>query len=304
MNKITTLLLLALCCFNLSAEEQTVQDNFLVTDDGTELFVKKSGQGPVCIFIHGGPGAWSQSFEQLKGNRLEDQLTMIYYDQRGSGRSAKSKSGDYSLDRMVKDIELIRQHYHASDIYLMSHSFGGILAVNYAQHFPEHIKGLILANSTLNLTYSLNNQIDYVNQLLGTDFKPSDNRPDSVMSTFMQARKALSDKGLSYKVLSGQQSSVELVNAIDEKSPSDYDFSKHAFQIDDYWQDYTTITAQIEVPTLVISGMQDHSVGEQHYQSFHFSHMQIKQIDGGHLLYYENSDPFIQSVFEFVQRTK
>ena len=66
----------------ISAQEQTV-----TTSDGVNLYTKKAGKGPVVIYVHGGLGAWSRSFEDLKGNELEKFMTVIYCVQRGSGIS-------------------------------------------------------------------------------------------------------------------------------------------------------------------------------------------------------------------------
>lgn len=252
MKNIISSILLVLILFhtNLNAQAQTDKNNFLITTDGTRLFVQKSGDGPICIFIHGGPGAWSESFRKLRGNNLEKRLTMVYYDQRGCGRSGKPVNGDYSLNTMIDDIDLIRQHYHAEKVYLLSHSFGGILAVNYALKYPEHVKGLILANSTLDLRNSLESQLNYINSLLQTNFHPADSTPSSVMSTFMQARTALTKRGLAYKMLSDNKENVDLLNKVDSHSPGNNDFAQRAFQIDDYWKDYTTMTNMIDVPVL------------------------------------------------------
>lgn len=64
---------------------------------------------------------------------------------------------------MVEDIEAIRHALGVERIYLLAHSFGGIIAVNYAKKYPDHLFGLILANSTLDLNSSLEDQIGYVN---------------------------------------------------------------------------------------------------------------------------------------------
>lgn len=59
---------------------------YIETQDGVKLFAKSAGNGPVCIFVHGGPGAWSKSFEEMGGRALEKRLKMVYLDQRGCGR--------------------------------------------------------------------------------------------------------------------------------------------------------------------------------------------------------------------------
>ena len=120
------------------AENDSIDPStFIRTSDNVRLFAKISGNGPVCIFVHGGPGAWSKSFEDMKGNSLEKHLRMVYFDQRGSGRSGNSIGKNYSLDRMVEDIEDIRLALGVEKIYLLSHSFGGIIAVNYAKKHPD-----------------------------------------------------------------------------------------------------------------------------------------------------------------------
>ncbi len=303
MPKVSVIIILVLIGINLNAQDQINKTNFLTTDDGTKLFVKKSGSGPLCIFIHGGPGAWSKSFEDLKGNNLEHNLTMVYYDQRGCGRSENSVNGNYSLDRMIEDIDLIRRHYQSKKVYLLSHSFGGILALNYALRFPNHVKGLILANSTLSVSNSLKNQIDYINRLIGTSFFPSDSSYSAIISAFQNARKALSENGMSYKMLSDNKKNVDLVNKIDRENPSSYDFAQKAFQIDDYLKDYTEISNQIESPVLIIVGKKDHSIGENHHVRFNFKNKKVEKIDGGHLLYYENNEEFSNTIFAFIKET-
>ncbi|RTZ49645.1 alpha/beta fold hydrolase [Chryseobacterium arthrosphaerae] len=52
-------------------------------------------------------------------------MQMIYMDQRGSGKSAKS--ADYHLDTMLQDIEELRQHLKLKKVFLLAHSFGELL---------------------------------------------------------------------------------------------------------------------------------------------------------------------------------
>ncbi len=170
---------------------------YIETQDGVKLFAKSAGNGPVCIFVHGGPGAWSKSFEEMGGRGFEKRLKMVYLDQRGCGRSEVSTSGNYSLDRMVEDIEAIRHALGVERIYLLAHSFGGVIAVNYAKKYPDHLFGLILANSTLDLNSSLEDQIERVNQLIHSNFKLT--ARDSILTTFSLARRALSAKILGQK---------------------------------------------------------------------------------------------------------
>lgn len=300
-----TFFLFLICSLSLNAQHQIIyNENYLITDDGTQLYVKKSGKGPLCIFVHGGPGAWSESFEKLKGKRLEKKLTMVYYDQRGCGRSDKSSTKDYSLERMTNDIEAIRKHYHADKIYLLSHSFGGILALNYALKYPEHIQVLILANSTLNMHSSLNAQLQYMSSLLVHKYIPTDSTMSSFIASFMQAKMALSEKGLDYKRISDNKQNVDLLNQIDHTNPGNYDFAQKVFQINDYWKDYSKLTNKVTVPVLIIAGKKDYAIGINHYKNFNFPNKSVKKINGGHLLYFENNKEFCRTIFSFIKHHK
>lgn len=273
--------------------------SFITTSDNVRLYAKVSGNGPNCIYVHGGPGAWSKSFEDMKGNRLEKKLRMVYYDQRGCGRSAVSTDRNYTLERMVDDIEDIRRSLGVEKIYLLSHSFGGILAVSYAKKYADHLRGLILANSTLNLDYSLEQQIKHVNQLIKTDFKVTN--IDSLMSVFGAARTELSEKGLNYRMLSDRKKTVELLDSIDDSYKRSTDFVQYLWDFPGYMEDFTRLTNSIEAPVLVITGRKDYAIGVDHYKAFHFPEQKVVRINGGHVLYYEQNKEFTKAVFSFIK---
>lgn len=66
----------------------------LKTSDGLALYYDISGKGDPCLFLHGGPGYWSKSFQHYARDLLEENLQMIYLDQRGCGRSEQSPIQD------------------------------------------------------------------------------------------------------------------------------------------------------------------------------------------------------------------
>ena len=294
------LVLTSIISLNLRGQESREDGMHVITDDQIKLYTKRSGNGPTAIFIHGGPGAWSKSFEVLRGENLESHLSMIYYDQRGCGRSSGSESDNYSLVRMVKDIELIRQSYNADSIYLIAHSFGGILAVNYALRYPSHVKGIILANSTLDILYSIQNQIHYMNSLLKTDYRATDS--SQIIPTFKKVQSEVAKAGLIYKLLSDNKNNIDLLHKVDKQNPSEFAFARKALTIGDYLKDYSKITNQINLPVLIIIGMKDHAIGEKHFESFNFPNQTIKKINGGHLLYYEKNEDFISAILKYIRQ--
>lgn len=273
-------------------------EKLIETDDQVKLWSKSAGKGEICIFVHGGPGMWSRSFEDLGGNVLEDKLQMIYFDQRGSGRSELSKEGNYSIERMVEDIETIRKTYTNEKVYLMGHSFGGILITHYSIKYPAHLKGIILLNSTLNIQESLTSQIDYVNQLMGNPFKYDET---NMMNVFNEARQLMSKNKWEYKFLTQNEANSKKLDSIDAMKPQQWDFASKVFNYPEYLQNHTLLTAEIKIPALVIAGNEDYAIGVNHYQSFKFPKQKVHIAKGGHIYYYENNKDFYQVVTQFIK---
>lgn len=293
------LLVIFLCSIHTTycQSKRTVTNSRLLTSDSVSLFVNKAGKGTACIFIHGGPGAWSKSFEELGGDVLEQKLTMYYFDQRGCGRSTSPVNNDYSPNRMVEDIETIRKQTGESKVYFIAHSFGGILALKYAEKYPEHVKGMILLNATLYVNNSLLNQIAFVNKTIGTHIVAS---KDSVLQAFIAAKTQLRKAGLEYKVLSDNKPAVDKLDSVDNSEKRNNSFAQHVFTMPIYWGDFTKETPHVKVPVLVITGTKDNNIGPDHYKLFRFPNQQVKVVEGGHIWYYEKNKEFASTVFRFV----
>lgn len=83
------------------------------TLNGTRLWFKVAGHGrrgeTPLLFLHGGPGYNSYSFEKTVGAQFETHVQMIYLDERGSGRSERPVNRDYSMATLVQDVEALRR---------------------------------------------------------------------------------------------------------------------------------------------------------------------------------------------------
>lgn len=110
----------------------------------------RPGDVPV-LFLHGGPGYNSYSFRMTAGQALDSQYPMVYLDERGSGESERPWRGDYTLPTMVQDIEGLRRQLGVQHMIVAGHSFGGTLALEYAQRYPEHVARLILVDAAVDL---------------------------------------------------------------------------------------------------------------------------------------------------------
>lgn len=115
---------------------------------GVRLWYRVAGPqaGVPVVFLHGGPGEGSQTFAKFAGPVLERRLRMVYFDQRGSGRSERPKDpAAYSMDRLVEDIDSLRRQLGVDRISLIGHSFGTVLALEYAARYPDHVARVVLA---------------------------------------------------------------------------------------------------------------------------------------------------------------
>jgi len=138
------LLLLSAC---QNPQFPPLSEGELVPINGTELFVRTLGQGDPVIVVHGGPVLeHGYLFKHLQP--LAEAVHLIYYDQRLSGRSSPDvDSSEVTMANFVEDIEAIRRHFGLRRIHLMGHSWGGLIAMNYAITHGKELQSLILMNS-------------------------------------------------------------------------------------------------------------------------------------------------------------
>lgn len=271
-----------------------------VTSDSTKLFVKISGQGVPCVFVHGGPGAGSYGFENLGGRALENQLQMIYLDQRGSGRSATPTTGNYQLARQVQDLEELRQQLGLTRWVLMAHSFGAVIATAYATRYPERVQALILVNGVLNPSASLASMVHYGDSLLPAAARPQLPEAAPLPQRFGLIMQALGQNKLDYQLQFASDTTAARASRVVRQLPGNHDFAAHVFGLPEYGQDYAPATARLAMPTLVLAGHDDFTAGPRHYQTFRFPRQRVLLLPGRHNLLTERPAGAQQAVRTFV----
>ncbi len=112
----------------------------------TSLYVREIGRGQRIIVLHGGPD-FDHSYLLPDLDRLKDAFRLIYYDQRGRGRSMENvHPEDVTLTSDVDDLDRVRQHFQLNQVVLLGHSWGAVLALEYALRHPTRVSHLILMN--------------------------------------------------------------------------------------------------------------------------------------------------------------
>lgn len=131
---------------SIQAPSETVKEAYVPVRHG-KLFCRTMGKGSPLIIVHGGPGVSHEYLLPFMGE-LAKTNWVIFYDQRGSGKSQVSPDADsIKLDLFIEDIEAIRKSFGFGKVSVLGHSWGGHLAMLYAIRHPKAIDKLILSNS-------------------------------------------------------------------------------------------------------------------------------------------------------------
>lgn len=115
------------------------------------VWTKRIGNNPKVkvLLLNGGPGATHEYFECFENFLPAEGIEFIYYDQLGCGNSDNPNDvAMWDLARYVEEVEQVRiaLGLDENNFYLLGHSWGGILAMEYSLKYQKHMKGLIISN--------------------------------------------------------------------------------------------------------------------------------------------------------------
>src|SRR2546425_1986636 len=113
--------------------------------DGVRLFTRRAGDGLPVVVLHGGPGA-HHDYLLPQYDLLARGRTLLYYDQRGGGRSPVGRDTPVGWREHVADLEALRRHWSIDRLTLLGYSWGGLLAVLYWLEHPERVDRLALVS--------------------------------------------------------------------------------------------------------------------------------------------------------------
>lgn len=138
-----------------------------------KVWTKRVGNNPriKLLLLNGGPGATHEYFECFESFLPQEGIEFIYYDQLGCGNSDDPKDTSmWDLSRFVEEVEQVRSALHLTkdNFYLLGHSWGGILAMQYALKYQDNLKGLIISN----MMSSCPDYGKYAQEVLAKQFDP------------------------------------------------------------------------------------------------------------------------------------
>jgi proline iminopeptidase len=285
----------------------------MVEIDGEHhVWTKRVGQGPVAmLLLPGGPGCSHDYFAPFEDYLPPHGVQLVLYDPLGTGRSDRPDDpGLWRLDRFVGEVEQVRAALGLESIYLFGHSWGGIVAIEYALTHASHLRGMIVSNAPAS-TRSLE---DYNSELLARDASPETLRKVQELEA-----RGVHD-GAEYDALFDSQAwfhhhMVRLPQPLPEplvfgcfgaganSRESDVVFGAHRSFLDgnlrdwDRWNDL----GRIAVPTLAIGAKYDFvsPAGAQRIAAS-IPHARLAMTAGSHMSMYDDQEPYFAAMLGFV----
>lgn len=150
----------------------------LVPVRGTRLWVEDYGprDAPVLLYVHGGPGLGVFEFSHYLRDRLSRTLRLILVDQRGVLRSdpVAPDGPPVTLDGLVDDFEALRRALDVPSWSVLGHSWGGPIALRYANQHRETVDRVVFENPVLDADATARNLLTHAAGALDKAGKPRD----------------------------------------------------------------------------------------------------------------------------------
>jgi len=317
-------------CSNLSKKEQLAQNPNEIQVGGTKIipietakgkfniWTKRIGNNPKVkiLLLAGGPGCTHEYFECFESFLPTEDIEMIYYDQLGCGRSENPKDTSlWDLARYVEEVEQVRISLglNKDNFYLLGHSWGGILAMEYATKYQKNLKGLIISN----MMASCPEYGKYAQNVLAKQFDPK------VLDTIRSLEKANDFKNPKYMELlmphfyakhicripiekwpNPMTRSFDQINNslyVTMQGPSEFGISGKLTN----W-DRSQSLKDIQVPTLVIGA--SHDTMDPKYMEWMSKEFPKGEYllcpDGSHMCMYDDQQTYFKGLISFLNKGK
>ena len=277
--------------------------------EGGVIRFRLLGEGErTLVLLHGGPGAGSLYLKPLERLAGPDRCVVVY-DQLGCGDSDRPE--DESLwrsDRFVDELEALRVHLGLDEFDLYGHSWGGMLATDYALAHQEHVRSLVLA-STIADAALLRREMARLLEAF----------PAELRGTLRRHEEAGTTESADYQKAIMAVYRVHLCRCDPwppevEKTFEDFAMEVYVpmwgpseFAYDGNLSDWNRVERlhEIRVPTLITVGRHDEltpACSEQIQQEIPHSELAVFE-EGSHMTFWEEPDRYIDVVDDFLRRT-
>jgi proline iminopeptidase len=292
-------------------------EGHVLTPDKVRIFYKIEGRGPeTLVVVHGGPGNSLESIRPdlqplMKGRRV------IYYDQRGQGRSELITDGaKLGYRQHVADLEALRVHFKLEKLTLLGNSWGGLLISLYAIEHPDRIERMVLDVPAAPIKGFNDDMDDEIGRRMSVLYKPKEFariksavKPENwlvakdpvpycrefytaVLAAYTHEMRSLDKIGFKGDLCSGGNESVRRQRTL----------NAHVWQsLGDY-----NVVAQlgaVKAPVLVIHGASDviQLRGSEIWASAYPNARLLVIHNAGHIAHVERADLFFPAVQTFLE---
>lgn len=281
-----------------------------------KVWTKRVGNNPriKVLLLHGGPGATHEYFEACDSFFPGASVEYFYYDQLGSAYSDQPDDDSlWTIDRFVDEVEQVRVALglNRENFFLLGNSWGGILGIEYAIKYQQHLKGLIISG----MMASVPAYNEYAHKVLMPAMDPK------VLEEILRLEQAKDFKNPRYDALLSAHYYVKhtLRRPLDQwPEPVNRAFSKTNFKLYQLMQgpsemgvspecrlakwDRTRDLASIKVPTLVVGARHD-TMDPAHMEWMAKQFPRGRYLycpNGSHLSLYDDQQTWFTGVIHFL----
>lgn len=259
------------------------------------------GNGIPLLVLHGGPGSTCFGFEELKP--LGEERPVVVYDQLGCGYSDKPDDLSlWQLDRFVEELDQVRQALGLTEVHLLGHSWGTMLAASYLLTRPKGVRSVIFSSPCLSALQWAKDQAEHLKEF-----------PQEMQDIVARCEAEGTTDSDEYQEAMKQYYKRHLCRIETPKRPEDRPFSNVVYNT--MWgpsefcatgnlktYDVTSQLHEIEIPTLFLCGRHDETKPETlfYYQSLVPGSRSHVFEESSHKAYLEENEEYIRVVREFL----
>ena len=310
-------------------KNEAIDKEFYIKSGGDDLYIKIRGQNianPILLFLHGGPGDHMGLlfFQAYAGPELEKHFVVGYLHQRGVCRSPSVSASSLTIEHYLKDVDhvvaFLKEKFNKDKIFLLGHSFGGILGNMYLLKHEDNIEKFVSAggafstisidengyNTVLQLAKKTNNQ-RAIERLKSLGPPPHETFQEGMVWR-MLGMSILG--GMNEGILKNlQMSKVISVTGIARIEP---EWQRKSMAIGNaMWSELNTIDIEeevkkISIPILIIAGAKDmfapFKLMKKGYENYGGEKEYCILEKSNHMMFIDEPDLFVSKVKEFFQK--
>jgi proline iminopeptidase len=277
--------------------------------EGGVIRFRLLGEGErTLVLLHGGPGAGSLYLKPLERLAGPDRRVVVY-DQLGCGDSDRPEDVLlWQSDRFVDELEALRAHLGLDEFDLYGHSWGGMLATDYALAHQEHLRSLVLA-STIADAALLQREMARLLEAFPADLRDTLRRHEEAGTTESAEYQDAIMAVYRVHVCRCDPWPAEVEKMFEDFAMDVYVpmWGPSEFAYDGNLSDWNRVDRlhEIRVPTLITVGRHDEltpACSEQIQQEIPHSELVVFE-QGSHMTFWEEPERYLDVVDDFLQRT-